>query len=111
VLLVAAEVAGEFRNGFRLLILIIQKSNLREFLYNTVSLKSLSLPSSVVVITYTTRFHLKQVRTRPHYATLTAHLHHLMSRDVRFVNILRTTKIFLTHAPYLSNRYTYIEIS
>jgi len=82
-----AEVAGEFRNGFHLLILITYKQNLREFLYNTVSLKSLSLP-------YTTRFHIKQVRTRPQYATFMAHLHHLMSRDVRFVNILQTTEIF-----------------
>jgi len=88
-----AEVAGEFRRGFRLLILITYKSNLREFLYNTVSLKSLSLPSYVVITMYTTTFRIKQVRTRPQYATLMAHLHHLMSRDVRFLNILQTTKI------------------
>lgn len=92
-LLMTAEVAGEFRNGFRLLILITYKSNLREFLYNTVSLKSFSLPSSVVIITYTKMFHTKQVRTRPQYATLMANLHNLMTRDVRFVNILQTTKI------------------
>jgi len=58
------------------------------------SLKSLSLPSSVVIITYIARFHIKQVRTRPQYATLMAHLHHLMSRDVRFANILQETKFF-----------------
>ena len=70
---------------------------------HVVSLKSHSLPSYVVITTYTTRFHIKQVRTRPQYATLTARLHHLMSRDVRFLNILQKTKFFLKHAPYLRN--------
>ena len=105
-LLMTAEVAGEFKNGFLLLILITYKSNLREFLYNIVRLKSPSLPSYVVITTYTTKFHTKQVRTRSQHAKFMARLHHSMSRDVMSLNILQTTKIFLTHAPYLSNRRT-----